>query len=41
MMPGLSVHVTLVTEVEASTEIRALAKLHSIRCKVVAVNDRP
>jgi hypothetical protein len=39
--PELSVNVTLVTEIEPPTQIRDLAKLHDVRCKVVAVNDRP
>lgn len=38
IMPELSVYVTLVTEVEPPTQIRDLAKLHRVRCKVIAVN---
>ncbi len=39
LMPDLSVRVTLVTEVEPSQHIRALGRLHGVRCKVVAVNS--
>jgi hypothetical protein len=38
---GQLIRADIPARLETVTEIRALAKLHSIRCKVVAVNDRP